>query len=102
MSRRGEHGFDGNNDRRTCRGGAANENKTRRAPLCLLLPGPDIGPVGSPSSQQLCGSGSDHGFTVRLAKSMTWALGREFSLFGWRWRAKQISLNDQRVRPGAQ
>ena len=48
MSRRGEHGFDGNNDRRTCRGGAANENKTRRAPLCLLLPGPDIGPVEVP------------------------------------------------------
>jgi hypothetical protein len=61
MSRRGEHGFDGNNDRRTCRGGAANENKTRRAPLCLLLPGPDIGPGRSPSSQQLCGSGLDHG-----------------------------------------
>jgi hypothetical protein len=26
MGRRGEYGFDGNNDRRTCRGGAANEN----------------------------------------------------------------------------
>jgi hypothetical protein len=39
MSRRGEYGFDGNNDRRTCRGGAANEND-KIAP-----------PHGSPSSR---------------------------------------------------
>jgi hypothetical protein len=56
MSRRGEHGFDGNNDRRTCRGGAANENKTRRAPLCLLLPGPDIGPVEVPPRTSYVGA----------------------------------------------